>query len=275
MKDCRHIEKLIYPYLDGELNVSQNLVVEAHILDCRKCCDLLNSEKRFLSLLKSACLRHEGPVALKAKIKRRIEKKQRSFFRLFSGPIYKMTYAAAVAGLLIFLFAGRLMYMGTDVPPPFVRASVENHLQYINGNLPLEIKSHDPRVVTAWIKKSVAFMPSLPVLDDEKVVLLGGRIANFKGDPMALITFRVEKRPVTMLIIKENPDAFVKSSHHTFLHGKRFNFSSYEGLNTISWTDDGNNYTLISRMSVRDIKSCNVCHARGSGLSDLKALLGI
>ncbi len=275
MKDCTHIKKLLYPYLDCELDIREKLDVEEHILHCQECCDLLNEEKRFLSVIKNGCLKEAGPPTLKAKIERMLEKKQRPFFHIFTNYPFSMAFAATLAGLLIILFTGKLFDMGQSAIPPFVRTSVENHLEYIQGKLPLEVKSNDPRVVFAWFKEKINFMPMLPVLKDENVVLLGGRIANFEGDLMAFVSYQVEKNPVTMLIIQGKAEAFVESSDHTFLHGRRFNFSRYEGLNTISWTDHGKNFALISNFSSQNIKGCAVCHARGSGLSDLNALLGI
>ncbi len=275
MKNCAYIEKLLYPYLDGELDVKQNLEVEAHILECQECCDLLNEEKRFLSVIQNRCLQEEGAPALKARIEGILSKKQRPFFRLLSNHPLKMNFAAALAGILIFLMAGKLLDLGLNRTPPFVRVSVENHLKHINGDLPLEIKSHDPQEVVAWFKKRITFMPSLPKLKDDMIVLLGGRLTQFKGKTMALVSYRVEKSPVTMAIIRGNPSAFVESRDYTFLHGRRFNFSRQHGLNTIAWSDDGNSFALISSFQSQNIISCKVCHAQGSGLSDLNALLGI
>jgi mycothiol system anti-sigma-R factor len=275
MKDCTDIKQLLYPYLDGELDVKQNLEVEAHILDCQTCCDLLNEEKRFLSVLKNGCLHEEGPAALKAKIERKLNNRQRPFSRFFSNHPVKMAFASALAGILIFLFGAKLFDQGINRTPPFVKASVENHLKFLSGNLPLEIKSHDPKVVAAWFKKRIDFMPHLPELKDNEIVLLGGRLDKFKGEHLALVSYRIDKSPVTMAIIKGNPIAYVESRDYFFMKGRRFNFSHKGGLNAISWTDDGNNFALVSRHSSRDIMSCKVCHANGSGLSDLNALLGI
>jgi anti-sigma factor RsiW len=265
----------MYPYLDGELDVKQNLEVEAHLLRCQNCCDLLNAEKRFLSVIKNGCLQEEGPPALKAKIERTLSRKQRPLVRLFSIHPFKMASAAAFAGILLFILTGQLLNVSINRTPPFVRASVENHLKYINGNLPLEIESHDPQDVTSWFKKRIEFMPHLPELKDDMIVLLGGRLAKFKGEKVALVSYRIEKDPVTMFIIRGNPTAYVESKDFTFLHGRRFNFSHQNGLNTISWTDNGNNFALISSHPPQNIQSCKICHAKGSGLPDLRALLGI
>lgn len=275
MKDCTNIEKLFYPYLDGELDVKQNLEVEAHLIQCQKCCDLLNEEKRFLSVIRNGCLQEEGPTALKAKIKRMLNQKQRPLVRLFSNHPFKTAFAAALAGILLFFLTSYQLDLGINRTPPFVRASLENHLNYIHGSLPLEIQSHDPKVVMAWFKKKIDFMPHLPNLKDDMIVLLGGRLARFKGENVALICYRIEKSPVTMFIIRGNPTAYVESKDYTFLQGRRFNFSHQNGLNAISWTDDGNHFALVSSYPSENIISCKVCHAKGSGLSDLNTLLGI
>jgi mycothiol system anti-sigma-R factor len=275
MKDCAEIEKLLYPYIDGELDVTQNLDVEAHLLRCQKCCDLLNEEKRFLSLVKNGCRQEEGPPALKAKIERMLQKKQRPFVRRLSRHPFKTAFAAALAGIFLFLLIGELLDLSLNRTPPFVRASLENHLKYINGNLPLEIESHDPQAVMAWFKKRIDFMPHLPDLKDDTIVLLGGRMAKFEGQNVALVSYRIEKSPVTMCVIRGNPTAYVESKDFTFLQGRRFNFSHRSGLNAVSWTDQGNNFALISSHPKQNIMSCKVCHGRGSGLLDFNALLGI
>ena len=117
MKDCADIERLLYPYLDGELDVKQNLDVEAHILDCQKCCDLFNEEKRFLSVIKNGCLQEEGPPALRAKIEKMLHKKQRPLIRIFSNHPFKTAFAAALAGMLIFLLTGKLLDLGLNKMP--------------------------------------------------------------------------------------------------------------------------------------------------------------
>jgi mycothiol system anti-sigma-R factor len=275
MKDCSNIKILFYPYLDGELDVKQNLEVEEHLLDCQKCCDLLNEEKRFLSVVKNGCLQETGPPALKAKIEGMLQKKQRLFARIFSRHPFKAAFAAALAGILIFILSGKLFDLSINRTPPFVIASVETHLKYINGTLPLEIESHDSNVVAAWFKERIDFMPHLPVLKDDDVVLLGGRLAQFKGETMALVSYRIEKSPVTMFVIKGNPKAYVESKDFTFMKGRRFNFSYKHGFNAIAWVDHGNNFALISSHPSQNIMSCKVCHASGSGLSNVNDLLGI
>jgi mycothiol system anti-sigma-R factor len=275
MTDCAFIEKLLYPYLDGELDARQNLEVEAHLLVCQKCCDLLDEEKRFLSLIKNGCLQQEGPATLRAKIERMLHRKREPFFYFFAKHPFKFAFTAAVTVMLFFFLTSTPLEPVRSEIPPFIRASVQSHLKLMNGNLPLEIQSRDPQVVAAWFRKRIDFMPDLPVLNDNSIVLEGGRLSQFNGEQMVLISFRIEKSPVTLFVIRQNPATDVQSADFTYLRGRRFNFSHQHGLNTIAWSDNGNNFALTSVFAAREIMSCKVCHARGSGLSDLKSLLGM
>jgi mycothiol system anti-sigma-R factor len=273
MKDCSRITKLLYLYLDGELDPGQNREVEKHILDCRECSDLLDEERRFLSLIKNGSLREAAPQSLQVKIERMLEKKQRPFFHIFTN--YPLRMALAMTVTVLLLFVGIQFWNGQGTIPPFVQASVVNHEKYIQGSLALEVTSSDPEVVFAWFKERMSSMPVLPVLKDDNIVLVGGRVLNFEGSQMALVSYLVEKKPVTMSIVPETPQTFVESDEHTFLHGRRFNFTHADGLNTVAWSDDGNNFALVSGLHSQEIKSCVVCHAKGSGLVDINALLSI
>jgi anti-sigma factor RsiW len=116
----------------------------------------------------------------------------------------------------------------------------------MNGNLPLEIQSHDSQVVAARFKKRIDFMPELPALKDNAIVLVGGRLSQFNGEQMALISYQIEKSPVTLFVIRQNPATDVQSADFTYLRGRRFNFSHQHGLNTVAWSDNGNNFALTS-----------------------------
>ena len=275
MTDCAFIEKLLYPYLDGELDARQNLEVETHLLLCQKCSDLLDEEKRFLCLIKHGCLQQEGPPALRVRIERMLRRKRGPFLQFFVNHPFKFALTAAMTVILFFLWTGTPHEPVQTPIPPFIKASVEDHLKLMNGNLPLEIESRDPQMVAAWFKKRIDFMPNLPPLKDDSIELVGGRLSQFNGEQMALVSYRIDKSPVTLVIVRQKPATDVQSEDFTYLQGRRFNFSHEYGLNTIAWSDDGNNFALTSVFAAREIVSCKVCHGRGSGLSDLRSLLGI
>jgi hypothetical protein len=117
------------------------------------------------------------------------------------------------------------------------------------------------------------FEPDFPEVRDERITLVGGRKLDFRGDPMAQISFLVQNIPVTLAVVKGKPEAFVDSNNFTFVDGRQFNIGHYKGLNTISWTDSGNHFTLVSHLPPGKMEGCTVCHGEGSGLMDIAEVL--
>ena len=51
--NCKEIEELLSPYIDGELNREEIIKVEKHILECKKCNELLKDFQLIKSKIKS------------------------------------------------------------------------------------------------------------------------------------------------------------------------------------------------------------------------------
>ncbi len=52
MDDCSSSIKLIYPYLDGELDTKGSAMVQAHIRECAPCREAFAAEQEFLELVR-------------------------------------------------------------------------------------------------------------------------------------------------------------------------------------------------------------------------------
>ena len=52
MNDCSNSIKLIYPYLDGELDTKGSALVQAHIRECVQCRETFADEQEFLELVR-------------------------------------------------------------------------------------------------------------------------------------------------------------------------------------------------------------------------------
>lgn len=271
MTTCRQIEKLISPYLDGELDYVDNILVEEHILKCQDCCDQLNLQKRFLSVLKSAPLREETPVDLQNKIIASLKKQKKSFCikrPSFTGyPLRMMSgLTLGFATLLLFLFS---LYNQKPTIPPFVNTSIAQHQQFLQGHLPLEFRSSDPMIISNWLKKRVAFSPELPDFDDINVILQGSSVLDLEGQLVGLISYRVHDIPVSLLMVKRSPATDIENSNHTYVGARRISFAQSDGYNAVSWSVKSTNFSLVSTLPHQGKKSCIVCHANGSGLMDL------
>ena len=66
---CQEAHKLIYPYLDGELDLVRSLEIEAHLVDCQACAQAYNELRRLRSAVSDTALRFEPPAALRNRVR--------------------------------------------------------------------------------------------------------------------------------------------------------------------------------------------------------------
>jgi len=262
---------LIYPYLDGELDYVENVLVEEHVFKCQACCDYLNEQKRFLTVLQSAPLKKEAPVVLQNMVIRSLKKQKKNccvILPSFSSFSTRVT-AAITFGLVTILFLIISHFNGKQKIPPFINTSIAQHQNFLEGKSPLELRSNNPKLISNWLKQRVSFSPELPEFDDINVILQGSSILNVEGRLVGLISYRVHDIPVSLLMVKRSPETAVENSSHTYVGSRRISFSQSQGYNAVSWSVKSTNFALVSTLPHKGKEGCIVCHADGSGLKDL------
>jgi anti-sigma factor RsiW len=153
--------------------------------------------------------------------------------------------------------------------PPFLQNTVASHQKSLRGELPLEKVNSNPQVISEWLFEQIGVEPYFPNFDDENVVLLGGRIIDYKGQEVGLISYQVHDVPVTLVVAKKTALTEIETSDHTYVGERRINFAKADGFNVVSWSVCTNNFALISTLPRQGKQGCMTCHANGSGLIDL------
>jgi hypothetical protein len=183
--------------------------------------------------------------------------------------------AATAAALLLVAMgiAGAWRVKAVDGPVPVPRPdpsddlsalTADTHLRYTRGQLPLEVDSSQPEVVSRFFSGRVPFhlaLPDYPVGPGESKPyrLLGGRLVAFRNDYAAYVAYRLGDRPISLLVTSAN--LVQPSGGETVAFGPLvFHQRSVRGLKVISWTDKGLTYSLASDLSVSGAQSCAVCH---------------
>jgi hypothetical protein len=88
---------------------------------------------------------------------------------------------------------------------------------------------------------------------------VGGRLVSFEGDYAAYVAYRMEERPISLLVtsadrVRPEGGEIVRSGALTFHQESR------AGLKVITWSDSGLTYALVSDVTVAGARSCMVCH---------------
>lgn len=72
MYDCQTLLKLLYPYLDNEIDVKEALRVQIHLDECAHCRGLFEKERIFLEALREGFPSERAPASLRDRIREEI-----------------------------------------------------------------------------------------------------------------------------------------------------------------------------------------------------------
>ena len=166
----------------------------------------------------------------------------------------------AVVFFLLFIPSGIRQVHAAD----YVEAAVGTHRSYVDGNLPVGIKTSSPDEVTAWIAGKVPFQFKLPSSDltpQSKPVyrLTGASVVNYKGNPAALITYATQKENISLLVASSK-SAVVAGGDEVRAGNLIFHYCSHQGYKVITWNNHDLSYALVSSVSGSARESCLVCH---------------
>jgi anti-sigma factor RsiW len=146
----------------------------------------------------------------------------------------------------------------------YVEAAVATHHSYLDGNLPLELHSNSPEQVTAWFSGKVPFpfrLPKSQVAPHGVPVyqLTGASLVKYQGKPAALVTYQKQKEKISLLVT--SADFAVVAGGEEVPSGKlTFHYRHNDGLNVVTWINQGLSYALVSSVSGPARESCMVCH---------------
>ena len=260
---CDAARRLISPYLDGELVGEDRTAFQAHVDFCPVCRGVLADEEAVVDAVRRAVARPQAPPHLRARVE-----------ALLAAPPARSSWrgwTAAAAAVVLTLGAGasyRLAHRPPELAPASTNAlallAADTHLRYTRGQLPLEIGSDRPEVVSRWFSGRVPFnltLPDYPVGPGERKPynLLGGRLVSYRDDYAAYVAYRMDDRPISLLVT--SAQLARPAGGETVVFGSLvFHQQSVNGLKVITWTDKGLTYALASDLSVNGSQSCTVCH---------------
>jgi anti-sigma factor RsiW len=254
-------------YLDNELQGEERATVAAHLSECESCAALFAKELNFLNSVRESGPLHEAPPALRAKVEG-IVNRAIAPARRANRVNWIVAVAAALVVLLLPVLAWRIVRQvhpsANGQPSSFALMAADTHLRHTRGQLPLEIETASPQVISQWFSNKVNFSVKLPNYQessgqDKLYTLEGARLVGYQKDYAAYVAYRMKERPITLVITS---DSLAKPSGGEVIaaRGLRFHYNAIDGLKVITWSDRGLTYALVSDLEERGQQSCIVCH---------------
>jgi anti-sigma factor RsiW len=271
-------------YLDDELVGGKLMDFLAHLKICVDCKAALEEQLALLAVLRRSRPLYSAPPKLRARVAslasagattasnqlregggQWLRRALQGVERLM--PRWKVLVPAVVGMMLCFLLVSNVV---REVrASEYVDAALSTHRDYLSGQLPLQIRSDSPQVVTGWLAGKVAFPFRLPDSQAQSTGrpvyrLLGARVVTYKGSQAGLVTYEAPQNDtkadtISLLVASSNYAAVaggveVRSGDLVFHH--RID----SGFQIITWSNHGMAYALVSRAAGSARGSCLVCH---------------
>ena len=238
--NCKELETLLHPYLDGELDADQRRGVEEHLKGCPSCTRQLATFRAIHQALQSADYRYQASDTLKQRLHRELEKAAAREAR----PKWpRWAAAAAVAVLAAGLAWVFVPHGGGDADDAMVDAAVDQQQDAFKDQHLTDIPSADAKAVQSWFSGKLAFVPPVPDLTSQGYTLVGGRLDRVKDEPAAALTYKRGDDLVTVFVCPA-------------IHGdKSMDTDSDDGYQVVYWSKGTLSFWVVSKLDLGRLKS--------------------
>ena len=282
MSACDDYRSRIPLFLDDELRGNELQDFQSHVTGCSGCTNFLAEEQAMSGLLHRTRPLYHASDVLRARVSRILssesnsgihapERLRQRILRILTRPLssvaqpafrWKQLVAVGLVTILAALFVPQMIQrVRADA---FVETAAATHRSYIEGNLPLEIRTSSSSAVMAWFAGKVPFQFRLPdsqqpSTGEPAYRLTGSRLVNFRGSYAALTTYEMQDQKISLLEVSDG-SAPAEGGDVIQSGSLRFHYHSDGEFNVITWSNHGLTYALVSSLPGSARQSCLICH---------------
>jgi anti-sigma factor RsiW len=253
---CGEAVELIAALLDGELDVSDTLRLEHHLIDCDACCATQASEMWLHSLLAAGALSEAPSDVLRSRIQDDIAREAASALRgrgpwwrraLFPGVVGGGLSVVAMLVLLVQLPGGELS------ESPILADAVAEHRRYTVAETPSHgITVADVRRLEQWIASQLELTVKLPVGAGHGEAPVGARVVAMAGRPAAQILYAGDGRHISLFVARKPSRSLPEEGEH-IIDGREV-YTSVLGASHLGWWEDRRHlYLVVSSAGPEDL----------------------
>lgn len=241
--DCLQVKKILYEYIDKELDAGVVNQINEHLKECPLCYREVNNEKKFDYLLRKYFPKEEAPFFLKEKIFSEISKGRREKNEF---PYLRFSFVA-VSVLLVILFASQI-----NRPFSILDKITRVHISLLNEGANMQISSSDSGQIARWLNTYLDFKVMVPDLSEKGVTLRGAKISDFNDVKIASVIYEKDKRLISLFIFEADKIS-VPKSRNAVIDNHQYHLASKQGYTSVSCTRKGVTCIFISDLDEIDL----------------------
>jgi Predicted transmembrane transcriptional regulator (anti-sigma factor) len=243
---CQQTQELLHGYIDGELDLVNNLNLERHFEQCENCTVEYNNQLALRTLFKEHAQYFDAPEILKKRIQKtvaianEIEPRRKGLTQNW--------WRIAAAALILFLSALLIWTVVADRARPqtnglLAQEVVSSHVRSLMVDHLADVLSSDQHTVKPWFEGKVDFAPVVKDLSPEGFPLFGGRLDYVDNRSVAALVYQRHKHYINLFIWPAS-NSSDQVNHE----------STQQGFKVICWTASGTDYCAVSDVSDADLQ---------------------
>lgn len=246
--NCHDFRPRLEPYVDGELEVSETVAVNAHLTDCPGCRARVDRARQFRQLLRRQP-RESAPPELRAEIVARIRRTS----RVAALRPWLVAPALAAAALAVFLVFGT---RGFAPPTGIIGQLVDKHIAYAQLEKPAEFVSGDQREVSEWFADRAGLRVVVPDYSPAGIHLVGARLADVAERRAAYVLYEKGHTLLSVFMAPGTGDAPDLRGTRLAYRGHDYFTREQKGYRTVAWSDGQAVFALVSMLHYEDLLEC-------------------
>lgn len=240
--DCRDLEQVLHPYLDGELLADERSRVELHLAQCAACARHTEVERSNLAMVRAALLASSPPAP--ESLRRAVRHAVRGESRRARGRRL-LRWSAAAAGVALAAAVSHQQYRSFQ-RRLYVEDAAERHAR----QFPLEVQA-SPERLEGWFSGKLDYRVSVPTFPNAHAA--GARLLNVRDKQAAYIRYDAPRsdtgqtRHLGLFVFGDKPrDVDVGAAASPDL-------GNSNGYNVVSWREGDVVYQLVTDLDEQDV----------------------
>jgi anti-sigma factor RsiW len=234
---CDQAELLVHAYVDGELDLSGVLALEAHLKGCAQCRALRQRISALHEQLRAGLESYSAPQGLRERLDPTagsaappsppVQWQRRQMLRM----------AASVVVAILASSGTTYWAVRPSANPRIADEVVASHIRSLMADHLIDVASSDQHTVKPWFDGKLDVAPAVVDLGAQGFPLVGGRLDYIGKRPVAALVYRHRKHLINLFACPtpggEAPDATPKAR-------------TMRGYNVLYWTAGDITYWAVS-----------------------------
>lgn len=250
---CKDFEPFIDAYIDEEFGERERADMEAHLDICKSCRCKVQTQLKFKQQLQQHLGEKKAPDSLRDRVLAGLEEIEieccdeaattKGKWRTRVHPGWVVGPLAAMVALAVVLPEFTVAPAASS-PATMIDSTVDWH----QGNFPLEVTTADTREAQEWFEDKVDFSVRLPQFDDDRVNLLGGRIAHIEDRRAAFLLYEVDGSRMSAILF-DGDGIKVPRENLRRMQDRDIAWLNQKGYGVAVVQDSGVTYAMISDLA--------------------------